>query len=40
MIASYGPIRTAQMLLEAVISLQGMLVTLALISLIYGGLLA
>jgi NADH-quinone oxidoreductase subunit M len=37
---SYGLIRAAQMLPEAVVSLQAVLVALALISLIYGGLLA
>jgi NADH-quinone oxidoreductase subunit M len=37
---AYGLIRAAQMLPEAVITLQGVLVALALVSLIYGGLLA
>jgi NADH-quinone oxidoreductase subunit M len=37
---SYGLIRAAEMLPDAVIALQGTLATLALISLIYGGLLA
>lgn len=37
---SYGLIRAAAMLPEAVMALQGLLVTLALFSLIYGGLLA
>ena len=37
---AYGLIRAAEMLPDAVISLQGFLVALALISLIYGGLLA
>jgi NADH-quinone oxidoreductase subunit M len=37
---AYGLIRAAQMLPEAVITLQGLLVALALVSLIYGGLLA
>ena len=37
---SYGLIRAAQMLPDAVIAVQGVLVTLALTSLIYGGLLA
>ena len=37
---SYGLIRAAEMLPGAVIALQGTLATLALISLIYGGLLA
>lgn len=37
---SYGLIRAAVMLPEAVVALQGLLVTLALIGLIYGGLLA
>lgn len=37
---SYGLIRAAQMLPNAVVALQGVLVSLALVSLIYGGLLA
>jgi len=37
---AYGLIRAAQMLPDAVLALQGMLAALALISLIYGGLLA
>jgi len=37
---SYGLIRAASMLPEAVMALQGLLATLALFSLIYGGLLA
>jgi NADH-quinone oxidoreductase subunit M len=37
---SYGLIRAAQMLPGAVVDLQGLLVALALVSLIYGGLLA
>ena len=37
---SYGLIRAAQMLPEAVMALQTLLVVLAMISLIYGGLLA
>ena len=37
---AYGLIRAAGMLPEAVMALQGLLITLALISLLYGGLLA
>ncbi len=37
---AYGLIRAAEMLPAAVMALQGLLVTLALVSLIYGGLLA
>ncbi len=37
---SYGLIRAAQTLPDAVISLQGVLVAIALVSLVYGGLLA